>query len=74
MTKRKGEGPYHNNPDKEKVREMEVERTRAKSCDDGVSLSPTSLTAIQTRNPTLGSPLPSSAGGGNLCRCMTHIE
>jgi hypothetical protein len=39
MGKQKGEGPYHNNPDKERVREMEVERTRAKSCDDGVSLA-----------------------------------
>jgi hypothetical protein len=39
MTKRKGEGPYHNNPDKERVREMEVERTRPKTCDDGVSLA-----------------------------------
>jgi hypothetical protein len=37
MTKRKGEGPYHNNPDKETVREMEVERTRHKSVKDGVS-------------------------------------
>jgi hypothetical protein len=39
MTKRKGEGPYHNNPDKERVREMDRERTRPKTCDDGVSLA-----------------------------------
>jgi hypothetical protein len=37
MTKRKGEGPYHNNPDKETVREMSIERTRHKSVDDGES-------------------------------------
>jgi hypothetical protein len=37
MTKRKGEGPYHNNPDKESAREMEKERTRPKTCADGVS-------------------------------------
>jgi hypothetical protein len=37
MGKAKGEGPYHNNPDKERVREMEKERTRPKTCADGVS-------------------------------------
>ena len=39
MTKRKGEGPYHNNPDKERVREMDKERTRPKTCADGVNLA-----------------------------------
>jgi hypothetical protein len=39
MTKRKGEGPYHNNPDKERVREMDRERSRPKTCEDGVSLA-----------------------------------
>jgi hypothetical protein len=33
----KGEGPYHNNPDKERVREMDVERTRPKTVADRVS-------------------------------------
>jgi hypothetical protein len=37
MGKNKGEGPYHNNPDKERVREMDTERTRHKSVDDGTS-------------------------------------
>jgi hypothetical protein len=37
MGTRKGEGPYHNNPDKETVREMSRERTRPKTCDDGES-------------------------------------
>jgi hypothetical protein len=39
MTKRKGEGPYHNNPDKETPREMSRERTRPKTVDDGVSFA-----------------------------------
>jgi hypothetical protein len=39
MTKRKGEGPYHNNPDKEYAREMDKERTRPKTCADGVSFA-----------------------------------
>jgi hypothetical protein len=39
MTKRKGEGPYHNNPDKERVTEMDPRRTKNFSCDDGVSLA-----------------------------------
>jgi hypothetical protein len=37
MGTRKGEGPYHNNADKERVREMDPERTRHKSVDDGES-------------------------------------
>ena len=37
MTKRKGEGPYQNNADKERVTEMSRERTRPKTCDDGES-------------------------------------
>jgi hypothetical protein len=37
MGKNKGEGPYHNNADKERVREMDTERTRHKSVKDAVS-------------------------------------
>jgi hypothetical protein len=39
MGKQKGEGPYHNNPHKDPVREMEVERTRPKTAADGRSLA-----------------------------------
>jgi hypothetical protein len=37
MGTRKGEGPYHNNADKERVREMDTERTRHKSVKDAAS-------------------------------------
>jgi hypothetical protein len=37
MGTHKGEGPYHNNADKERVREMDPERTRHKSVKDAVS-------------------------------------
>jgi hypothetical protein len=37
--KQKGEGAYHNNPGKDKVTEMDRERTRPKDVSDGVSLA-----------------------------------
>jgi hypothetical protein len=49
MTKRKGEGPYHNNPDKETVREMERERTRPKTFDDGENLASV-IDAVSSEN------------------------
>jgi hypothetical protein len=39
MTKRKGEGPYHNNLDKERVTEMDTKRTKNFTCEDGVSFA-----------------------------------
>jgi hypothetical protein len=35
--RKKGEGPYHNNPDKEYAREMDRERTRPKTVADAIS-------------------------------------
>jgi hypothetical protein len=52
MTKSKGEGPYHNNPDKETVREMSRERTRPKTCDDGESYA-ARIEEVSTENCVL---------------------